>query len=84
MKITFEGRANIGYLTASTISATIKEDIVTNSGVPEEEIEQLITVAFEMTRYNKESDVDAVIRIVGAFLNETEVQQLIDHLIKST
>lgn len=63
-----------------TTNVTISEDVDCNGEVPEELIEEMITAANDLSRFNKVSDVDFVEKIIGSFLNDTEVEQLIEEL----
>lgn len=62
------------------LTETISEYIGGKEEVPEEIIKQILSVAFECTRFNKTSDVDTVMKIVEAFLNDAEQAELLERL----
>lgn len=55
-----------------------------NESIPRSEMEdlseQLIAAAFEMERFRGGNDLQTVIKIMDAFLNVSEREQLIEHL----
>ena len=86
MEIDLRTRTLIGELTVRSGNASITEDIVCMKNgdpyIPEDIIERFITVANEMSRFNDVSDVDFVLKIAEAFLNDSERRELIEKLQK--
>jgi len=85
MEITVTTRYKIAELTIESGNTKINESmtIVDKSGkfiVPQADIEQLITAANELSRFNNTSDVAFCMSILDAFLNESEKLELIDRL----
>ena len=64
-----------GILEVISDNTRIKEDIVYKGEIDENIIENLITTLFEMTRFNKKSDVQTVFDIFDAFLNKEEREE---------
>lgn len=89
MKI--ETRQNDVFFELTVISGDIKitEDIEVRNGfkpgyiVPDESIENFISIANDMSRFNGTPDIEFVKTIIGAFLNDSERAELIDYLTES-
>ena len=77
----------IAELTVESEHTKVTEDVLCRSKergyyIEDSEIEKLITVAFEMARFNRQSDVDTLKKIFDAFLNDGERQQFIESVIE--
>lgn len=84
MDINFRAGSAIGILTVESLHTVVEEDVLRLSGniwcVPEEQIQEFITAANEMSRFNGESDVKFVKKIIDAFLSDYEKEELISIL----
>lgn len=88
MEISLRIKEKIAEITIEVEGATIKEDIVRYDSmgksfiVDESFIENLLTIARDLVRFNKESDLDFVKKTM-CFLNNTERKELIEWLLNS-
>lgn len=80
MEVTFNPRYSTADLIIESGNTKITEDVAYNNKVDDSLIEQLITVANEMSRYNNVSDVDFVVSIFEAFLNDSEREEFLERV----
>lgn len=85
MKVEFDSYHGIsGYITVKHEATTIKEDVVEKIGsnwrVPQGIIEEFITAANEMSRYNEVNDIDFVKMIFDCFLSDYEQALFIEQI----
>lgn len=82
MKIQLNTRYSIAELEVTSGNTTITEDVAVGYSdyISSEYIENLVSVANDMSRFNKVSDVDFVKNIINAFLNDSERVELIEQL----
>jgi len=78
MKITTFERVNCFEVIVETNDHTIREDVMYNGKVDESVIENLFTVAFEMSRHNERPDIDTIRMLFDNFLNKQEQSEFID------
>lgn len=84
MEIKLNVRHALAELEITEGSAKITEDIASYSRkdggyfIPESLIETFLTIGFEMSRYNKRSDVDTMKKLFDAFLNDSERKEFIE------
>ncbi len=83
MKIKLRTSSYIAELTVESGNAKITEDLaqindVSNAYIPDEEIENLLTVAREMHLFNKGTDIDFVKMVYEAFLTDGERSEFLD------
>jgi hypothetical protein len=82
MEIEFVQYSSIAEVHIKSGSATINEDVSKYIGgtwiVPSATVERFITIANEMSRFNREDDVDFVKKIYDTFLNDSERERFLD------
>ena len=75
------GNGLICELTITSGNTTIMEDVATERmRVPKYEIEKLIKAAIELSRFNKDSDLDFITDIIDTWANDTERSHIIEYL----
>lgn len=86
MELNLRTYSTLAELTIKSGSVKLTEDMaifdrnVRDWRIPESDIEQFITVANDMSRFNHVSDVDFCKKICDAFLNDTEMKELVELL----
>jgi hypothetical protein len=82
MEIEFIQYSSIAEVQIKSGSATINEDVSKYIGgawiVPIATVERFITIANEMSRFNREDDVEFVKKIYDTFLNDSERERFLD------
>lgn len=81
MDIKVKTYGNICELIIESGNAKIVEDVATdNLKVPKSEIEALIRTAYELSRFNKASDLDFLTDIIDTFASDTEKSHIVEYL----
>lgn len=85
MNIKLNTRPLVAEIVIESGNTKIVEDLATASRgssccIPDSEIENFLTIANEMSRYNNYSDVQFAKLVVDSFLNDSERKQLIELL----
>ena len=85
MKLSLRTIGNIAKLTIQDGTCTLQTDIAEpyenrRWAIDENLIQQFITVANDMSRFNNVKDLDFVKGIIGAFLNDSELELLKEYL----
>lgn len=80
MKIALRTRTNVADLIIESENTRITEDIAfgSPSKIEESTIEDFISVAFEMSRYNQVDDVNFVKTIYDNFLSDSERNRFLE------
>lgn len=86
MQLKLRTKDTFAKLTIESGSVKVTEELAIYNGhgnkwiVSESQIEEFITIANDLSRFNKVSDVDFCLNIVSAFLNDGEREEFMERM----